>query len=101
MGILNRKVSFRLFAVGLILVLAVIFTAVCVPVFQEDIRETGRAAVREAVLRSAVECYTLEGAYPESLEYLEKHYGLTVNKTYEVFADNQLPTVQVLVRGEE
>ena len=41
MGILNRKVSFRLFAVGLILVLAVIFTAVCVPVFQEDIRETG------------------------------------------------------------
>ena len=105
MGILNRKVSFRLFAVGLILVLAVVFTAVCVPVFQEDIRETGRAAVREAVLRSAVECYTLEGAYPESLEYLEKHYGLTVNKkeyivTYEVFADNQLPTVQVLVRGE-
>ena len=100
MGILNRKVSFRLFADGIILVLAVIFTAVCVPVFQEDIRETGRAAVREAVLRSAVECYTLEGAYPE------KHYGLTVNKkeyivTYEVFADNQLPTVQVLVRGEE
>ena len=106
MGILNRKVSFRLFAVGLILVLAVIFIAVCVPVFREDIRETGRAAVREAVLRSAVECYTFEGAYPESLEYLEKHYGLTVNKkeyivTYEVFADNQLPTVQVLVRGEE
>lgn len=37
---------------------------------------------------------------------MEKHYGLTVNKkeyivTYEVFADNQLPTVQVLVRGEE
>lgn len=82
MGILNRKVSFRLFAVGLILVLAVIFIAVCVPVFREDIRETGRAAVREAVLRSAVECYTLEGAYPESLEYLEKHYGLTVQELY-------------------
>ena len=52
MGILNRKVSFRLFAVVLILVLAVLFTAVCVPVFQEDIRETGRAAVREAALRA-------------------------------------------------
>lgn len=76
MGILNRKVSFRLFAVGLILVLAVIFTAVCVPVFQEDIRETGRAAVREAVLRSAVECYTLEGAYPESLEFWKSTTGL-------------------------
>ena len=106
MGILSKKVNFRLFAAVLILVLAIIFTAVCLPVFKEDIRETGRAAVREAVLRSAVECYTLEGAYPESLEYLEQHYGLTVNKkdyivTYEVFANNQLPTVKVLVRGEE
>ena len=106
MGILSKKVNCRLFAAGLILVLAVIFTAVCLPVFKEDIRETGRAAVREAVLRSAVECYALEGAYPESLDYLEQHYGLTVNKkdyivTYEVFANKQLPTVKVLVRGEE
>lgn len=106
MGILSKKVNFRLFAAVLILVLAIIFTAVCLPVFKEDIRETGRAAVREAVLRSAVECYALEGAYPESLDYLEQHYGLTVNKkdyivTYEVFANNQLPTVKVLVRGEE
>ena len=86
---------------------------VCVPAgflwtraARRDIRLQSRESVRQAVLRSAVECYTLEGAYPESLEYLEKHYGLTVNKkeyivTYEVFADNQLPTVQVLVRGEE
>lgn len=87
--------------------LAVIFTAVCVPVFQEDIRETRAVPLcAKPFCASAVECYTLEGAYPESLEYLEKHYGLTVNKkeyivTYEVFADNQLPTVQVLVRGEE
>ena len=48
----------------------------------------------------------MEGVYPESLSYLEKNYGLTVNRqdyiiTYEVFADNQLPSVQVLVRGEE
>ena len=105
MGILNRKISFRLFAVGLILVLAVLFTAVCVPVFQEDIRETGRAAVREAVLRSAVECYCVEGAYPESLGYLEENYGLNVNHrdfivTYEVFASNVAPDVRVLVRGE-
>ena len=36
MGILNRKISFRLFAVGLILVLAVIFTAVCVPAYPRN-----------------------------------------------------------------
>lgn len=64
MGILNRKISFRLFVVGLILVLAVLFTAVCVPVFREDIRETGRAAVREAVLRSARGVLHLRGRIP-------------------------------------
>lgn len=59
----------------------------------------------QAVLRSAVECYCVEGAYPESLGYLEENYGLNVNHrdfivTYEVFASNVAPDVRVLVRGE-
>lgn len=38
--------------------------------------------------------------------YLEEHYGLVINHrdyivAYEVFAENQPPVVQVLVRGEE
>lgn len=86
--------------------LAAVLCAVCVPRWQHDVRENGREAIRNAVLHSAVECYAVEGVYPESLSYLEKNYGLTVNRqdyiiTYEVFADNQLPSVQVLVRGEE
>ena len=53
----------------------------------------------------AVECYCVEGAYPESLGYLEENYGLNVNHrdfivTYEVFASNVAPDVRVLVRGE-
>ena len=48
----------------------------------------------------------MEGADPESLSYLEEHYGLVINHrdyivAYEVFAENQPPVVQVLVRGEE
>ena len=58
-----------------------------------------------AVLRSAMECYAVEGVYPESLDYLEQHYGLRVNHrdyivTYEVFASNQPPSIQVLLKGE-
>lgn len=94
---------------GLLLVLlAVLMAAGCAvaPRVQRDIRESGREAVREAVLHSAVECYTVEGAYAESLSYLEEHYGLVINHrdyivAYEVFAENQPPVVQVLVRGEE
>lgn len=72
---------------------------------RQDIRLQSRESVRQAVLRSAVECYCIEGAYPESLSYLEENYGLHVNHrdfivTYEVFASNVAPDVRVLVRGE-
>lgn len=93
---------------GLLLLLVVLAAAGCAlaPRVQKDIRESGREAVREAVIHSAVECYTVEGAYPESLSYLEEHYGLVINHrdyivAYDVFAENQPPVVQVLVRGEE
>ena len=80
--------------------------AALLPGIQRNIRENSREAIRDTVLRCAVECYAVEGAYPDSLSYLEDRYGLTVNHrdffvTYEVFASNQLPEVQVLVRGEE
>ena len=46
--------------------LAVLLCAVCVPRWQHDVRENGREAIRNAVLHSAVECYAVEGVYPES-----------------------------------
>lgn len=63
-----------------------------------------QAAMREQAaqsLRTAVQCYALEGAYPQSLSYLEENYGVQVNHSrfivsYEVYASNQLPVVAVL-----
>lgn len=60
----------------------------------------------EAVLRSAVQCYSVEGVYPSDLDYLEKYYGLMIDhKTYiigyDAFSSNLLPQVTVLVRGDE
>ena len=86
--------------VALLLVLAALL-----PGIRRSIQENSREAIRDTVLRCSVECYAVEGAYPDSLSYLEDRYGLTVNHqdfivTYEVFASNQLPEVQVLVRGE-
>ena len=94
----------RLLPLAVLLVLLLALAAL-VPGLQRNIRENSREAIRNTVLRCAVECYAVEGAYPDSLQYLEDHYGLTVNHrdfivTYEVFASNQLPAVQVLVRGE-
>ncbi len=67
------------------------------------LREQGELSVRNAILNSAKQCCAIEGSYPSSLAYLEKNYGLVVNRgdyaiTYEVFADNVMPNVVVLAK---
>ena len=66
-------------------------------------REQGALATRDSILRTARQCCAAEGSYPSSLEYLENHYGLTVNRdeyviTYESYADNIAPSVVVVPR---
>ena len=79
--------------------------AVCALVGRmELLRQESRAAVEQAVLRSAGQCYAVEGVYPSELSYLEEHYGLTVNHshyivTYEAFSSNLPPDVHVLPRS--
>jgi len=53
------------------------------------------------ILHSAVACYAAEGIYPPTLEYLEEHYGIQVDREqytvmYEIFASNLMPDVTVL-----
>ena len=64
-------------------------------------RQEGRQQLENAVRRAAVACYAAEGVYPPDLEYLEKHYGIQVDRerytvSYEVFASNLMPEVTVL-----
>ena len=43
---------------------------------RKDISTESTAAIREAVERSARQCYAVEGIYPPNLQYLQDHYGL-------------------------
>ncbi len=63
-------------------------------------------SLQNAVVQSAVHCYSVEGAYPDSLSYLKKHYGLTWNEkkykvSYEVVAKNIRPEIKVIVLQEQ
>ena len=63
-------------------------------------------ALENAIHQSIVYCYTLEGRYPENLEYIENHYGLTYNKNlffidYRLQGANILPDVTIIVRGDQ
>lgn len=68
-----------------------------------DLEEQAAKSLRKAVMDAVIQCYAVEGAYPEDLHTLETEYGLQINHqhfivTYDVYASNQLPDVDVLVK---
>ncbi len=91
-----------------LLAVAFVILAIVVALFvgarvREDAREQGAIALRETILAAATRCCAVEGSYPQSLDYLEEHYGLRVNDRdyaiiYEAFATNVAPNVVVTPR---
>lgn len=68
-----------------------------------QLREQGAVSVRNAILDAAMQCCAVEGSYPSNLEHLENSYGLSINHsdyiiTYQVYADNVMPSVVVVPR---
>ncbi|MFI3236903.1 MAG: hypothetical protein R3Y47_02600 [Lachnospiraceae bacterium] len=64
------------------------------------------SALEDAVMRSAIHCYSLEGAYPTDISYLEEHYNLVIDWDsyivhYEMFASNIAPDITVIVRTSQ
>ncbi|MDE7302222.1 MAG: hypothetical protein K2N60_02755 [Oscillospiraceae bacterium] len=62
-------------------------------------------AVYNSVMNGASLCYSIEGEYPPDLEYLEKNYGVRINRDkyivdYSYFGANIRPTVTVAERED-
>ena len=60
--------------------------------------------VRDAVKNAALTCYAVEGAYPDSVDYLREHYHLAYDEdrymiTYDAFASNMIPDIWVTEKG--
>lgn len=57
-------------------------------------------AVESNLRRAVVECYALEGAYPESLDYIRDHYGVYAGEKYYVHygynGQNIMPDILVM-----
>lgn len=57
----------------------------------------------DAVIRSAVQAYAIEGFYPPNIEYMENNYGLIVDHekyviSYNIFASNIMPEVEIFLK---
>jgi uncharacterized protein (DUF4213/DUF364 family) len=67
-------------------------------------RAEGLRLLEESVMRAAVQCYAMEGNYPDGIKYIEDNYGVYIDRTryavhYEIFASNILPDITVLELG--
>lgn len=63
------------------------------------------AQLETAIRRACVTCYAVEGRYPANLEYLTDRYGVIIDTDrysvrYDAFAENLLPDISVVRRGE-
>ncbi|MDR1292566.1 MAG: hypothetical protein LBJ91_04115 [Clostridiales Family XIII bacterium] len=61
---------------------------------------------KEAIVRATVQCYSLEGRYPPDLGYLERNYGLTLDKGryvyhYRTIGENIMPRIDLLPLNRE
>ena len=60
-----------------------------------------RRSLEKAIVHSAIHNYATSGVYPENLKVIEQEYGIKYDKkkyvvTYEIFADNLMPIIQVI-----
>ncbi len=97
-----KKNKFNILSVVLI-ILFIVYLYFAVDSAQERNDSEKYNILSDAIIRSAVQCYAIEGFYPPNVEYLENNYGLVVdhNKyviSYSVFASNIMPDVEVFIK---
>lgn len=73
-------------------------------IFSET-KKRQQESTKNAIIKGAVQCYAVEGRYPESLSYLEQHYGVSYDKdkfvvSYEIIGSNRMPQVSVIPLNE-
>lgn len=81
----------------------IIFFILAITRFSDNRTANQKEILTDALNRDIVHCYSIEGMYPPSLEYIEEHYGLSYDHErflidYESIASNLMPNVTVIER---
>ncbi|MEG0320580.1 MAG: hypothetical protein RR450_01825 [Oscillospiraceae bacterium] len=88
-------------AVTIVLMVALLLSGVWF--LSREVSDEALATTQKNIARAALQCYSLEGFYPESLSYLREHYGVQVDEKrffvdYVPVASNLMPQITVLPR---
>ncbi len=89
--------------VTVILAIALVFLPTAVGNLEQGKQAQDIRQLEQALQRTAVACYAVEGAYPASVEYMRQHYGLTYDESryvvhYVLVASNFMPEITVMER---
>lgn len=73
--------------------------------FSNKADREGTETLKRAITRASVQCYSIEGRYPPSVDYLAENYGIQIDEEryhvfYNGFASNIMPEITV-VQAEE
>ncbi len=74
--------------------------------YDSNSKQINTQAIEDTVRDYVVQCYATEGSYPADLYYLQENYGLILQEdlyfySYEVFASNIMPNIQVFAKNGE
>lgn len=90
-----------------VIIFCIVMGAFILSVSRISDQTNARAAqtLEQALNRGIVHCYTIEGSYPESLQYLKDHYGLTYDEErffvdYQVLGSNIIPEITIIDRRD-
>ena len=84
----------------------IIFFIFAISRFSGNRAANQKEILTDALNRDIVHCYSIEGMYPPSLEYIEEHYGLSYDHgrfiiDYESIGSNLMPNVTVIEKEPE
>ncbi|RHT55964.1 hypothetical protein DW757_11460 [Clostridium sp. AM29-11AC] len=103
----KKKRGFAGYLLSFLIFFAILFFSLfCMNAMQRRSEEESLMSLRDAIRRASVQCYAIEGRYPPSVEYLEEHYGIVIDRDryhvfYDGWASNVMPDITVLPVAEE
>lgn len=100
----SQKPSGFLLSVCVFLTILIIFIQ-GLSSLSDSTKRRQKESLENAITRSVTYCYTVEGAYPENLDYLKDNYGLTYDEEaffvdYRVIGSNVLPDITIIEKGD-
>lgn len=98
--------SWRIFlSISIFLVILLLFIS-GINTFSDSTYRHQKESLERAINRSIMYCYAEEGHYPESLDELKSHYGLTYDEDlffvdYQIIGANIYPDVTIIEKGDD